>query len=359
MKEKQSYDSVLKESSKPALFIGLDVHKNSWSVSIRSKQIELKTFSQPPSTEALCHFLNKEFPEFEYYSCYEAGFSGFWIHRELESQGIHNIVINPTDIPGTDKEKKRKSDKVDCRKISRGLSNGDLMGIYIPDNSLHEERILVRGRQGLLSDIKRIKNRIKSLLHLLGYSIPEQYDSSYWGKGFRLWLHDQSFYTIQGHEYLGILLGELETIESYKREIDKQIVSLSNGKYQKEVSRLRTIPGIGLLGAITLLTEIGDIHRFSNNEQLHSFVGLIPNVYSSGEKEIVGSITSRHNHYLRPIVIQCAWRAAKTDYRLFADYNQLCKRMKANKAIIRIAKKLLNRVSFVLKNNREYQNKTN
>ena len=359
MKEKQSYDSDLKESNKPPLFIGLDVHKSSWSVSIRSGQMELKTFSQPPSTEALCHFLNKQFPGFEYYSCYEAGFSGFWIHRELEQQGIHNIVTNPTDIPSTDKEKKHKSDKIDCRKISRGLSNGELKGIYIPDTSLHEERIMVRGRQGLLRDIKRIKNRIKSLLHLLGYAIPEQYDSSYWSIGFRRWLRDQVFHTIQGHNYLNILLNELEIIELYKKEIDKQIVSLAGGKYQKEVSLLRSIPGIGLLGAITLLTEIGDIHRFSNNEQLHSFVGLIPNVYSSGEKEVIGNITGRHNHYLRPVIIQCAWRAAKSDYRLFADYGQLCKRMKANKAIIRIAKKLLNRVSYVLKNNMEYQNKAN
>jgi transposase len=321
--------------------------------------LEHKIFSQPPSVEVLCHFLHKHFSDFEYYSCYEAGFSGFWIHRELEKQGIHNIVINPADLPGSDKEKKRKSDSIDCRRLSRSLSNGDLRGIYIPDNVLHEERIMVRGRQGLLSDIKRIKNRIKSLLHLLGYHIPEEYDTGYWSKGFRNWLRSQSFYTVQGSSYLQGLLDELETIESLRKGIERQIVSLANGKYETEVALLRTIPGIGLLGAIVLLTETGDIHRFSNNEQLHSFVGLIPNVYSSGESERIGGITSRHNCYLRPVIIQCAWRAAKTDHLLFADYTRLCNRMKTNKAIIRIAKKLLNRVSFVLKNNMEYQHKTN
>jgi transposase len=56
------------------------------------------------------------------------------------------------------------------------------------------------------------------------------------------------------------------------------------------------------LGAIVLLTETGDIHRFSNNEQLHSFVGLIPDVYSSGESERIGGITARHNCYLRPVI---------------------------------------------------------
>ncbi|MDR1257774.1 MAG: transposase [Tannerellaceae bacterium] len=59
-----------------------------------------------------------------------------------------------------------------------------------------------------------------------------------------------------------------------RQGIERQIVSLANGKYEKEVALLRSIPGIGLLGAIVLLTETGDIHRFSNNEQLHSFVGL-------------------------------------------------------------------------------------
>ena len=130
---------------------------------------------------------------------------------------------------------------------------------------------------------------------------------------------------------------------------------LSTTRYKAIDQWLRSIPGIGLLGAMTLITEIKDINRFSRLDQLHSFAGLIPNVSSSGEQERIGGITQRHNQYLRPILIQCAWRSIKYDPVLFRDYNRRCKKIKANKAIVRIAKKLLNRVSFVWKHQCEYQ----
>jgi transposase len=161
MKGEQNHKELAVLSSNPPLYIGLDVHKNNWRVSIRLNQMELKTFSQPPDPKALLGFLTKHFPGYNYYSCYEAGFCGFGIHRRLRDCGIRNIVVNPSDIPGTDKEKKRKSDALDCRKISRSLRNGELKGIYVPDEELHEERLLVRGRQRFLKDIKRIKKRIK------------------------------------------------------------------------------------------------------------------------------------------------------------------------------------------------------
>jgi transposase len=216
-------------------------------------------------------------------------------------------VINPSDIPSTEKEKKQKRDTSDCCKMSRSLSKGELSGIYIFEEPLLEDRLLVRTRQKLLSDIKRIKNRMKSILLFTGRSIPQAYDSSYWSKGFRNWLRELKLSTDSGTFVLLSLLNELESVEEQKKKIDKQIVILANTKYIEEVMLLKSIPGIGILGAITLLTEIGDINRFSNNEQLHSFVGLIPNVYASGDKEIIGKITARHNHYLRPIVIQCTW----------------------------------------------------
>ena len=154
---------------------------------------------------------------------------------------------------------------------------------------------------------------------------------------------------------LEIQLDELEAVEEQKKRIEKELVTLSNTRYADLCKLLRSIPGIGLLGAVTLITEIKDIHRFTNLDRLHSFVGLIPNVNSSGDRESIGRITQRHNHYLRPVLVQCAWIAARQDPGLFRYYNKLCQRMKASKAIIRVAKKLLNRVSYVWKNGCQYE----
>jgi transposase len=218
-----------------------------------------------------------------------------------------------------------------------------------------EDRLLVRTRQKFLSDIKRCKCRIKSQLNYFGIKVPVEFDNPYWSKGFRVWLREGHFKYNSGTIVLETLLDELEQIEIQKRKIEKEITILARTKYKDIVELLKSIPGIGLLGAITLVVEIADINRFKSNDQLHSFTGLIPNVYASGETEKVGKITKRHNAFLRPVLIQCAWRAAKADPSLSRCYMELCRKMKGNKAIIRIAKKLLNRVSFVWKTGCAYE----
>ena len=94
------------------LFIGLDVHKKSWSVTIVIDGIEHRTFSQPPDPGALNNYLQRMFPGGSYNSAYEAGFCGYGIHRELNSLGIRNIVINAADIPTSQKDKLQKRDPI-------------------------------------------------------------------------------------------------------------------------------------------------------------------------------------------------------------------------------------------------------
>lgn len=99
------------------IYIGIDVHLKSWSVAILSEYTNLKKFSQNPDPEALHKYLASNYPGANYYSVYEAGFCGFWIHEKLTDLGINNIVVNPADVPTMSKEKLRKTDAVDCNKL--------------------------------------------------------------------------------------------------------------------------------------------------------------------------------------------------------------------------------------------------
>lgn len=85
------------------IFVGLDTHLKNWRVSIIVNESQFKVFSQDPSSETLNNYLVKNFPNANYYSAYEASFSGFKTHRDLVNLGIKNIVVNPADIPTTDK----------------------------------------------------------------------------------------------------------------------------------------------------------------------------------------------------------------------------------------------------------------
>jgi transposase len=148
------------DSSGQSIYVGLDVHKKSWSVSIFSERCEHKTFTQPPEVDKLVRYLNRNFPGANYHAVYEAGFSGFWVHDQLRERGVNGIVANPADVPTTDKERTNKRDKVDGRKLGRHLRAGELKGIYVPTRRQLEDRSRVRTRQSLVRKQTRCKNQI-------------------------------------------------------------------------------------------------------------------------------------------------------------------------------------------------------
>ena len=339
------------------IYVGIDSHLNSWKVTIMTKELLHKTYSQDPKPEILYKYLKSHFPGGNYYSAYEASFCGFWIHRELTILGIKNIVVNPADIPTTDKERKQKEDKRDSRKIAKSLRAGELTGIYIPTKETEEFRSLVRYRNTLVRDIVRGKNRIKSHLYFHGIEIPQEYlsNSTYWSNRFTDWIKSVKMTTAQGIMVLQELLNTVLLFRKKMLIINKEIRLLSQSEqYKKQFDLLIGLPGIGTITAMTLLVELGDIKRFRNLDHLCSYVGLVPTTNSSGESEKVGHITSRSKKRLRNIIIESAWIAARRDPALSLSFNNLSKKMKHNKAIIRIAKKLLNRIRYVLINEEEY-----
>lgn len=339
------------------VYAGIDIHLKSWKVTIMLGDREHKTFSQDPSAETLWNCLRKNFPGANYHSAYEAGFCGFNAHRELVNFGVSNLVVNPSDIPTTDKEKKQKEDKRDSRKIARSLKNGELEGIYVPSKAFEELRGLVRYRKTLVKEISRTKNRIKSLLYFSGIAIPPALDSAsrHWSGKFTQWLKSVEMSTPYGSLVLAETLDTAEYLRKKLLQINRELRKIScDGEHAPKLKLLQSIPGIALITSITLFSEMEDIMRFRNLDQLCSFVGLVPTTKSSGDKEKTGKITPRANRFLRSIIIESAWIASRKDPSLMYSFNQLCKRMQPHDAIIRIAKKLLNRIRFVIKNETEY-----
>lgn len=341
-----------------SIFIGIDVHLKSWTVTILLEHSSHKTFSQDPEAVVLAGYLNKNFPGANYFSAYEAGFCGFSTHEALLTQGIHNIVVNPADIPTTDKERQQKEDRRDSKKIAKCLRNGELEGIYIPNEFELGLRSLVRYRRVLVKEITRNKNRIKSFLYFEGITIPQELNSAsrHWSNRFSEWLRSLSLKT----EYSKMVINDFLDVTRYLRSNLLKIDRFLRAEYKRkgevgsQIRLLRSVPGIGLTGGYTFLTEIGDITRFKNLDSLCSYLGLIPSTNSSGEKEVSGGITKRSNRFLRGMIIEASWVAIRIDPSMAQCFNLLCGRMQSNRAIIRIAKKLVSKIRYVLKNNTEY-----
>lgn len=337
------------------IYVGMDVHKKSWSISIFTEHFEHKTFTQPPKIDVLTNYLKRNFPGAAYNSVYEAGYSGFWIHDQLREEGVNCMIVNPADIPTKDKERASKTDKVDCRKLARSLRSGDIEGIYVPPRIKVEDRNLIRTRHSMIKKQTRCKNQIKSILCFYGIHIPEELTESRWSKRYIKWIEQIHMERASGNLSLKAHLDELIHIRQIIADLNKGIRALANSKeYQTNVKLLKTVPGISTLTAMTLLTELYDINRFKTLDRLSSYVGLIPNTDSSGERDNKTSMTKRHNSMLRVMLIESSWVAVRKDPALMMAFNDLSKKMIKPLAIVKIAKKLLNRIRYVLKNQKEY-----
>lgn len=338
------------------IYVGIDVHLKKWSVAVLSENCILKKFSQNPDPKALHKFLTTNYPGASYHSVYEAGFSGFWTHEQLTSLAINNIVVNAADVPTMMKEKLRKTDAVDCVKLARGLRTGELTGIYTPPREALEIRSLIRLRSQIVKDMTRDKNRIKAFLYFYGIKLPEQFDRpcTHWSKHFMQWLQEIELLTPHGREALDLHIRKAEYQRNLLLQETKAIRELSKSVFKDGMKLITSVPGIGTIIGISFLAEIGDINRFKNACQLAAYIGLIPMCHSSGEKESNGEITIRKNSLLRCYIIEAAWRAIRCDPAMTVAYEGYRLRMGANKAIVKIARKLVNRIFFVLKRKQEY-----
>jgi len=258
-------------------------------------------------------------------------------------------------VPTTNKEKSTKSDKIDSRKQSRELENGSLVGIYIPDEFPQQLRSLCRLRFRVVQNQTRIKNRIKGHLYTYGIEIPSNTEMPHWSGNFIKWLESIEFSHDPGNEYLQFCLEEHKQHRQRLVEITRLLrVHCKEDGIRDKIKLLRSVPGIGFISAVTFYTEIIDIDRFKTLDRLASFVGLVPCVKSSGESKYDLGLSKRRNPYLRHLIIEAAWIAVRKDPALTLYFCNLTKRMKKQDAIIRVARKLLNRIRFVWKNQKPY-----
>src|ERR1700730_3276249 len=281
-------------------YLGIDVHKKSWSVTIRSLNLHLEHFTQPPSGKVLFDHLKNKFPGGEYYSAYEAGFCGTGIHEQLRNLGINNIIVHPGDIPLTDKEKKNKTDIHDSRSIAYNLEKGNLHSIYIMEKKYQELRALYRLRETKVRDHTRANNRLKGFLFYFGVEYRSVFKEKEYISGKVLtWLSNLKMASEAGTLTLKKHIADL----TYQRKevlfITKALREQVQNYFGLPYKCLLSIPGIGPITAIGLLAEIGGLDRFDNPGEYCSFLGLMPWENSSGNNIRTKGVQPRCNKHVR------------------------------------------------------------
>jgi len=337
------------------IYVGIDVHQKDYQVAKVLNGICLGNHRMVADSDALIKHLHSHYPGADFKCVYESCSWGFNLQRKLTAAGIECIVVHAADVSTSDKERKRKTDKVDALKLARSLAAGDLKAIHVPDETLQKERNLIRYRSKLVGDINRSKNRLKGLLKYQGIEIPAQYANSHWSKNFLMWVEQQAMKDELLAETLLLMLEQVKLLRQLLLKTERKLRVLRKGKYQQHVKLATSVPGIGPTTTMQFLLEVGDIKRFKGFDALNDFIGFCPDTDSSGETERDRGITSRRHKQLRSGLVEAAWQAIRVDPALMEAYQQLIKRMKPHAAIIRIARKLLRRLRAVLLTGVEYQ----
>lgn len=342
------------------IFVGIDVHLKSWTVTVMTESGFHKTHTQNISVDGLIKHLRQNYPGGEYHIVYESGFTGYSTYYKFNDLGIRCDIINAADVPSMQREKLQKTDNVDSYKLARALKNGDFKDsfLFVPDRNLLDDRSVVRIRHQKVLELAKIKSRIKHCLHFNGVEIPDslRYSASHWTTQFKTWLHTVKLIgdSIKSMDIL------LETYDRRHREVLDANIQLrrmcNSPRYNNNYKLLTSIPGIGQIAGMTILTEVMDFSRFSCIRKFLGYIGLKPMTKSSGEKDSVGEMTFRGNHYINSILVEASWIAIRKSVYLSSLYGRLLHQgMKPQKAIIRVARKLACFIFATIRTQKAYE----
>lgn len=338
----------------PKIFIGLDIHKQSWSVSIQTDLFFHKTYSMPSNNSDLYDYVEKHFPSHEVHLVYEAGCCGFTTSRYFLNLGWTVLVVNPADVKKGDKERYQKTDAIDSKLLSNQLKAGVLKGIYIPSEKEEQFMTLARHRTQVTKKLRQSKSHIKSMLLYHGIKIPQQFDNSNWSNDFLVWLDQVKFSTISGDLALKGKLRMYRFIKLEYLEIANQMRAYCRKEYKKDYYLLKSIPGIGGYLSAVIIAECGDLRRFNTEGQFASFVGLVPGIYNSGSSEKCLGITPRSRSQLRSYLVEAAWIAIRKDAEM-QHYYRKHHGKNVKSIIVKVAHKMARRILSVVKTETPYR----
>lgn len=319
-----------------AVFVGIDVHRASYAVTAVCKGVVAKRWRMAADPGELSLNLVSNFKGAKLLTAYEAGFSGFKLHRVLTKAGIENYVVNAGSIEISARDKV-KTDRRDSHKIAIQLAAGRLKSIRIPTESEELSRELPRLRKQLVGNRVRIINQTRMKLHYYGL-LPASYKGVL-KKEFVLEVAKGQEWELRHSLESSCLLWSCADSEILT--LDKKLREQAQKDHLEET--YRSIPGVGRISSRILSTELGDMSQFPNERALFSYTGLTPMEFSSGNNRRLGSISKQGNSHIRGVLIECAWVALSKDKELRRAFERIASRAGKKRAIVAIARKLVGR----------------
>lgn len=289
-------------------FVALDASKETLAVAIAGdgKRGEVRYFGTIANrTEAVRKLVEKlagRHGRLKF--CYEAGPTGYALHRTIRSLGYACDVVAPSMVP-VRPGGHIKTDRRDATTLAALFRAGELTPVWVPDAAHEAMRDLVRARHAAMEGVRRARQQLLSFLLRNGRIFETK---RHWTRAHRRWLSEQRFDLAAQQIVFQELVDTVEQAVDRRGRLEAQMIALvPDWSLSPVVAALQAMRGFAIVGAITLVAEVGDFRRFANPRQLMAWLGLVPREHSSGASVSRGSITKAGNQRARRLLVESAW----------------------------------------------------
>jgi transposase len=285
--------------------LGMDVSKDSISVAVLEPQRDLAVVDKIFHDEESVRRLVGRFPRPDrLWACYEAGPTGYELHRLLTTLAVRCDVIAPSLIPRR-RGDHVKTDKRDARALAGLHRAGQLVAIRVPTVPEEAVRDLCRARGDMVEDLTRARNRLTKFLLRHG-RVWRGGDN--WTQRHERWLGTQRFDERALNQtflhYRAVVVARDAALAAVEADL---VTYFDRDPFAEQVRRLCAYRGVTRMGALTLAAEVCDWRRFPTARRFMSFCGLVCSEHSTGLSNHRGHITKAGNSHIRAQLVESAW----------------------------------------------------
>ena len=291
-------------------YLGLDVHKASIVIAVA-----LNDGSQPvlygKSPGDLNGFLavlrrvlkKHELLKEDVQICYEAGPTGFVLARRLGQMGFDVLVVAPSLVPIRAGDR-IKTDRRDACKLASLLRACELIAVHVPAADDEVVRDLCRARTDAVDQQTRCRQQLGAFLLRNGHHYT---GLSTWTEPHMRYLRElvlqDPVQKLVLEEYLQRIDAAVQQVTRIEAHLPLRLQGWTRAPMVEALEGLR---GFQLVAAMTVVSELGDLHRFAHPRQLMAYLGLVPAESTSGTSRRQGAITKCGNSHVRWMLIEAA-----------------------------------------------------
>jgi len=333
-------------------YIGFDVHKKSISYCVKladGKVVEEGKLRA--AREVLRQWAAKR--QEAWHGAMEATLFSGWIYDTLKPFAAELQMGHPAMMKAIGASKK-KSDKLDARKIADLLRCNLLPACYVAPPEIRELRRMLRYRNLVVAQSVRMQNKMSGMLMEVGaeYNKKQLHGKQY----FTELLERLDEVPESVKDLLRLSRGAMETFELAQRRLLARL--RKEPLIAQRVALLNSIRSVGPVTALTWILEVGDPRRFSSAAKAMSYCGLTSALVSSADKQQRGPISKQRNGHLQTVLIEAAKLAPRWNRELAAVHARELERGNCNRATLAVARKLVTYLLAVDKSGQPFQSHT-